>query len=176
MKDFFGIASFIFGVFFALFLLYIFNIYNLTTKLYVLDELFGKVKYDQVNLSCKNAQNKVYLYKFNIHRTHIFTDFLRSTDYVISVDNNKIDDEVYFNIESINGHDNIFLDNSGTKLEVLKLTENVNFLYFIKDWISFAIPENYKNLIQKTDGSIRKISENLKIQHNTQMNCIKIEA
>ena len=175
MRDFFGVASFIFGVFLALLLLYIFNIYNLTTKLYFLDELFGKVKYSQINLSCKNAENKVYLYKFNIHRTHVFTDFLRGTDYIISVDNNKIDDQVYFNIENIKGNDNTFLDNSGTKLEVTKLTENVNFLYFIKDWISFAIPENYKNLIQKTDGSIRKISENIEIKHNTQMNCIKIE-
>ena len=135
---------------------------------------FGKVKYSQINLSCKNAENKVYLYKFNIHRTHVVTDFLRSTDYIISVDNNKIDDEVYFNIENIKGNDNTFLDNSGTKLEVTKLTENVNFLYFIKDWINFAIPENYKNLIQKTDGSIRKISENIEIKHNTQMNCIRI--
>jgi hypothetical protein len=176
MKDFFGITSFIFGVFMALFLLYIFNIYNLTTKLYFLDEFFGKVKYNQIKLSCKNTQNKVYLYKFNIHRTHIFTDFLRSTDYVISVDNNKINQEVYFNIDNINGNDNTFLDNSGTKLQVIKLTENVNFLYFVKDWISFALPENYKNLIQKTDGSIRKISENLEIQHNTQMNCVKVEA
>ncbi len=176
MRDLFGIASFIFGVFLALFLLYILNIYNLTNKLYVLDEFFGKVKYDQVNLSCKNAQNKVYLYKFNIHRTHIFTNFLRSSDYVISVANKKIDDEVYFNIENINGHDSVFLNNSGTKLEVTKLTENVNFLYFIKDWISFAIPENYKNLIQKTDGSLKKISENPKIQHNSQMNCMRIEA
>ena len=86
-----------------------------------MDELFGKVKYSQINLSCKNAENKVYLYKFNIHRTHVFTDLFRGTDYVISFDNNKIDDEVYFNIESINGNDNIFLDNSGTKLEVIKI-------------------------------------------------------
>jgi hypothetical protein len=104
----------------------------------------------------------------------VFTEFLRGTDYIISVDNNKIDDKVYFNIENIKGNVNTFLDNSGTKLEVTKLTENVNFLYFIKDLISFAIPENYKNLIQKTDGSIRKISENIEIKHNTQMNCVRI--
>lgn len=176
MKDFFNMASFIFGVFLALFLLYIFNIYNLTTKLYFFDELFGKVKYSQINLTCKNSQNKMYFYKFNIHRTHIFSDFLRSSDYVISVDNNKADNEIYFNIENINGHDNIFIDDSGSKLEVKKLTENVNFMYLIKDLISFAIPENYKNKIKKTDGSIKKISHDLKIKHNTQMNCSQIEA
>jgi len=175
MKDFFGVASFIFGVFMALFLLYVFNIFNLTTKLYFLDELFGKVKYNQLNLSCKNEQNKVYLYKFNIHRTHMVTDILRSSDYVVAVDN-KFDDAIYFNIENIDGHDNTYLDNSGKKLEVRKLTENVNLLYFIKDWINFAIPEKYKNLIQKTDGSIRKISEDPEIHHNTQMNCMKIDA
>ena len=175
MKDFFSVASFIFGIFMALFLLYVFNLYNMTAKLYVLDEFFGKVKYNQLNLSCKNSQNKVYLYKLNIHRTHIFTDILRGTDYVVAVDN-KINDAIYFNIENIDGHDNTYLDNSGTKLEVRKLTENVNLLYSIKELIIFVVPENYKNLIQKKDGSIRKISEDLEIHHNTQMNCMKIDA